>query len=141
MGFGGVAGEMGVDFDVDEVAHHQQRRVVQRQRIIHELLERSLEVLARPLVFPRETTALPHIRPALPALDFGAALKAVVFRVARLFYPQQVAQIVEMLLRSGALGDVLALPVCDEGLRRHVTPVFSGACASRIPRSLAGWGQ
>src|SRR3990167_7000367 len=128
---------MGVDFDGGEVAHHQQGRVIQRQRVDHQLLERGLEVFARPLVFPGETAALPNIRPALPALDFGAALETVTFRIARFFYAQQVAQIVEMLLRRGGCGEGGALPVGEEGWRSHA-PKRTDSRSLRYSRNTNG---
>jgi hypothetical protein len=43
----------------------------------------------------------------------------MVFRVARLFHIQKIAEIVEMPLRPGALGERVPFPLGDEGFRGH----------------------
>ena len=62
-----VAGEGGVDDDALAVADDEQRRVVELQRVVGELLEGGIEVAAGLLVLPAETTAHPDIGPAVAA--------------------------------------------------------------------------
>ena len=121
-------GEVGVDFNVHPVAHHQQRRVVERQCVTHQLLECRLQSGSWGLVFPGEMAALPHVRPAAArAGALGAALEAVVVvfvRVAGLVDAEQFTEIEEVKLRTGALGEGVVLPLCDE--------LFGGqACSER----------
>ena len=59
------AGEMAVDLDAQPVAHHQQRRVVQRQRVHHQLLERTVQAFAGGLVFPGKVIFQPDIGKAV----------------------------------------------------------------------------
>jgi hypothetical protein len=108
-GFVRVAGEGGVDDDAFAVADDEQRRVVELQGVVGELLEGGVEVAARLLVLPAEVAALPDIGPAIAATGFaGAALEAVVVGVARLGDAEQIAEVVtEMLLRPGAFGEAL----------------------------------
>ena len=115
-----VAGEGGVDDDAFAVADDEQRRVVELQGVVGELLEGGGEVAAGLLVLPAEVAALPDIGPAVAAAGlFGAALEAVVFRVARLGDAEQVAEVAEMRLRPGALGQRVVLPGGDELFRCH----------------------
>ncbi|MEO8124093.1 MAG: hypothetical protein ABI633_08595, partial [Burkholderiales bacterium] len=53
--------EVGVDLDPQPVADDEQRRVVERERIRHQLPERGVERLARRLVLPREAAALEDV--------------------------------------------------------------------------------
>jgi hypothetical protein len=92
-----VAGEGGVDDDALAVADDEQRRVVELQRVVGELLQRGVEVAAGFLVFPAEVAALPDVGPAIAAAGlFGAALEAVVVGVARLGDAEQVAEVVKV---------------------------------------------
>ena len=115
-----VAGEGGVDDDAFAVADDKQRRVVELQGVVGELLEGGAEVAAWLLVFPAEVLALPDVGPAIAAGRFsGAALETVIFRVARLGDGKQVAEVVEMGLRAGALGERVVLPQGDKLFRGH----------------------
>jgi hypothetical protein len=49
----------------------------------------------------------------------GAALEAVIVGIARLVDAEQFAEVVEVALRAGALGERVALPAGDELFRRH----------------------
>ena len=49
------------------VGDDQQRRVLQRQRVLPQLVERGVEVRPSPLVFPREVVPLPDVSPAVAA--------------------------------------------------------------------------
>ena len=62
-----VAGEGGVDDDALAVADDEQRRVVELQGVVGELLEGGGEVAAGFLVFPAEVAALPDVGPAVAA--------------------------------------------------------------------------
>ena len=115
-----VTGEGGVDDDALAVADDEQRRVVELQRVVGELLEGGGEVAAGFLVFPAEVAALPDVGPAVTAgRFFGAALEAVIFRVTRLGDAEQVAEVVEMGLRPGPLSERVVLPEGDELFRGH----------------------
>jgi hypothetical protein len=105
-GFVRVAGEGGVDDDAFAVANDEQRRVVELQRVVGELLEGGVEVTARLLVLPAEVAALPDIGPAIAATGFpGAALEAVVLGITQFFDAEQIAEVTEMLLRPGPFGE------------------------------------
>ena len=113
------AGEVGVDLDQAAVGNNQQRRVVERQRVGHQLLEGFFEVGPGGLVFPREAVALPDIGPAVIAAGaVGATLEAVVFGVSWLGLAEQFAEVEEMRLRAGTLGQCVGaaagLPFGDE---------------------------
>jgi hypothetical protein len=86
------------------------------QGVVGELLQRGVEVAARLLVLPAEVLALPDVGPALlPSTRFtGAALEAVVVRVARLVDAEQFAEVVKVALRAGAFGEGVVLPGGDE---------------------------
>ncbi len=128
----GVAGEGGVDDDALAVADDEQRRVVELQGVVGELLEGGVEVAAGFLVLPAEAAALPDVGPAVAAAGLaGAALEAVVVRVARLGDAEQVAEVVEMGLRAGPLGERVVFPEGDELFRGH------GAARAGENRSVA----
>jgi hypothetical protein len=116
----GVAGEGGVDDDALAVADDEQRRVVELQGVVGELLERGVEVAAGLLVLPAEVAALPDVGPAVAAIGLpGAALEAVVVGVARLGDAEQVAEVVEPGLGAGAFGERVVLPEGDEFFGGH----------------------
>ena len=80
----------------------QQWRVLQRQRVLPELVERRVEVGAPPLVFPGEVVALPDVGPAVAAgVSARSSLEAV--RLTRRVgvgwrrFAQQTAQVDEVL--------------------------------------------
>ena len=127
-----VAGEASVDDDAFAVTDDEQRRVVELQGVVGELLEGGTEVAAGLLVFPAEVIALPDVGPAIAAAGlFGAAFEAITFRVARLGDAEQVAEVVEMGLRPGPLGELVVLPQGDELFRGH------GAARAGESRSVA----
>ena len=69
---------VGADPEPHHVGHDQQRRVLQRQRVLPELVERRVEVGAPPLVFPGEVVALPDVGPAVAAgVPARSSLEAV----------------------------------------------------------------
>ena len=130
--FTGRAGEIGLDFDAQAVAHHQQRRTFERKRVAHQLLQCSLEALARRLVLPGEVAAQPDIGKAIGAAGGAAglrdtALEAVALGVVGLGYAEHAAQVDEVRLRAGALvqfmGRPAGAPFADECLRLHHTAV------------------
>ena len=71
---GDRVGPVGDDPEAVEIADDQERRVLQRQRVALQLVERLVEVLAAALVLPAEAAALPDVRPALAAGGLGRAL-------------------------------------------------------------------
>jgi len=118
--FVGIAGEGGVDFDAFAVADDEQRRVVELQGVVGELLEGGAKVATGLLVFPAEVAALPDVGPAIPSPGLpGAALETVVVRVARLGNAEQVAEIVKMALRPAAFGELVVFPQGDKGFGGH----------------------
>jgi hypothetical protein len=116
--FVGVAGEGGVDLDPLAVADHQQRRVVEFQAVVGELLQRGAQVAPGPLVLPAEMAALPDVGPAAVAFRAaglaGTALETIIVGIARLVHAEQFAQVVEMPLRPGPFGERVVLPEGDE---------------------------
>jgi hypothetical protein len=131
MALAGRAGEVRVHLDVLAVADHQQRRVFQRQRIAHQLLQRCAQALAGGLVLPREVPAHPHVGKAVGALGGTAglgnpALEAVGVGVGRLGHAQHAAQVDEVGLRPGTFVQRMRGashgPFADEGLRGHGAP-------------------
>lgn len=75
-------GEVSVDLDAPTIAHYQKRWVLQRQGVLHELLQGLPEVLVRALVFPGEASPLPHVGIQLTT---GDALKSLFETVAVVF--------------------------------------------------------
>jgi hypothetical protein len=126
----GVAGEGSVDDDTLTVGDHQQRRVVELQEVVRELLERHRQVAAGLFVLPAEAPAHPDVGPAVAAAGLaGAALEAVVIGVARLGDAEQFAKVVEPGLRAGALGERVVFPEGDEFFGRHAGSVTGMAGA------------
>ena len=75
---------VGADPEPHHVGHDQQRRVLQRQRVLPELVEGYVEVRALPLVLPREVVAFPDVGPAVTAGVLPrAAFEAVRVRLGR----------------------------------------------------------
>jgi hypothetical protein len=68
------AGEADVDLDALTVADHPQRRVLQRQRMQHQLLQRDFEALARRLVLPGEVATQPDVGKTVGAHAGAAGL-------------------------------------------------------------------
>ena len=58
---------VGADPEPHHVRDDQERRVLERQRVLPELLEGRVKVGALALVFPGEVVALPDVRPAVAA--------------------------------------------------------------------------
>jgi hypothetical protein len=113
----GVAGEGGMDLDDLAVADDQERRIFQFKGVVGELLQRGAQVAPRPLVLSAEVAALPDIGPTLATTGLaGTSLETVVVGIARLVHPEQFAQVIEVALRTGALGERVLLPQCDETL-------------------------
>ena len=116
---------VGADPEPHHVGHDQQRRVLQRQRVLSELVERRVEIGAPPLVFPGEVVALPDVGPAVAAgVPARSSLEAV--RLTRRVgvgwrrFAQQTAQVDEVLLRCRALLQFGGLPLRDELVWCHV---------------------
>ena len=112
-------GKMRMDFNRLEIGDDQQRRIVQRQRVLLQLPQRRAQVLVFALVFPGETVPPPHIGPALAAARLsrpfleGEPLAVRIGDGGR-SDPQQRAKLVEMRLRGAALLQGARAPGGDE---------------------------
>jgi hypothetical protein len=128
-----------------EIASDQERRVLERERIAFQLIDRVVEALAPALVLPAEAPALPDVRPALAAGGLGrATLEAVPLAlwvgVGRFWLVEKLAEVVEMGLRRGPLLQVRCLPFGDELLGRHgSTPAPLRQMTTPQIRLLARW--
>ena len=104
-----------------------QRRVLQRQRVLPQLLKRRVQVLALRLVLPGEMPPLPNIRPPIaPAILRRPPLKAVLLAlrvsIHRCRLAQHRAQVIEMRLRDRFLRlRDLSPPVDELGGRHPIT--------------------
>ena len=118
-------GEVGVDLEAGEIAHHQQRRVTQSLAVAVELRVGGGEVLALALVLPGEVVAHPDVGEALAALGLAGSLLEGVPLAGRVGVvgrglAEHPAQVDEVLLRRGLLGPRVALPLRHELSRcRH----------------------
>ena len=101
MAFARCAVEMGVDLDAQPVAHDQQRRVLERQRVNHQLAHCVIERPAWRLVLPGKAVALEDVGNA-PALAerHHALLEQIVVTAMRRADAQDGAQLEEVLLRA-----------------------------------------
>ncbi|MBS0291314.1 MAG: hypothetical protein JSS01_02170 [Proteobacteria bacterium] len=104
VGFARVAVELGVDADLEAVAHHQKRRIAQRQAVLLQLAQGGVEVLAGGLVLPGEVVAQKHVgKAARLAQDERLALEHVFagdLGAAGLGHFEQFAQVQEVALRA-----------------------------------------
>ena len=126
------------DPEPPHVRDDQQGRVLQRERVLPELIERSIEVRVLPLVLPRKAVTLPHVRPPAPAgvLDRSALEAVVVPRgvgLGRRRFAKQPAQVDEVLLGGGPLLQHRGVPLGDElgGGQREVSPRSRGLSQDR----------
>ena len=115
---------VGADAEPRHVRDDQQRRVLQCECVLTQLVERRVEIRAAALVLPRETAALPYIGPAVAAGVLPrAALEAVPLArrvdVRRCRLAEQPAQVDEVLLRRRAFLQLRRPPLGDELARRH----------------------
>nr|WP_205240177.1 hypothetical protein [Desulfoprunum benzoelyticum] len=111
-----------MDDDALPITDDQQRRVVEMEGVVGELLEGAVEIPAGLLVLPAETAALPDIGPTVAAAGLlRPAFKAVVLGVTRLLDPKEIAEVIEMGLRPGPLGEGVVLPGGDEFVGGHET--------------------
>ena len=132
VGQADAVGPVGADAEALQVADDQQRRVLQRQRVLPQLPEGGVQVGVGAFVFPGEVVALPHVGPAVAARVLPrAALEAVAlaggvgFDRRRLV--EHAAQVVEVRLRRLAFLQLGRRPLGDELVRRHaviVSPVI-----------------
>ena len=80
MGQADAVGPVGADAESRHVRDDQQRRVLECQRVLPQLIEGGVKVRLAPLVLPSEAVALPHVGPAIAAGIFArATFEAVVF--------------------------------------------------------------
>ena len=127
------------------VRDDQQGRVLERERVLPQLVERGVEVRVFPLVLPREAVALPHVRPAFAAgVLERAALEAVVValgvRLRRSRLPEQPAQVDEVLLRRRTLLQLRGVPLRNELVRGHLNDSPLALGGSRGPNTPAAGG-
>ena len=120
-----AVGPVGADAEAHQIGDDQQRRVLQGQGVLPELLEGGVKVCAAALVFPGEVVTFPDVGPAVAAgVLAGAALEAVGLaggiRLGRGRLAEQPADVDEVLLRGGAfLQRGRGAPLGDELVRRH----------------------
>ena len=127
---------VGADPEPHHVGDDQERRVLERQRVLPQLLEGGVEVGAPSLVLPGEVVALPDVRPAVAARVLARAPLEAVRRAGRVGLDrrrlaQQPAQVDEVLLRGRALLQLGGPPLGDELVRRHAAALARG-CRDRI---------
>ncbi len=140
-------GEIGVYLDGLNVAHHQQRRVVQRQCVTLHLLQGLAQIAAGAFVFDGEMATLEHIGPAVATAGFAGAffkteVTAVLVDIGRLGVVEQFTQVEKMLLVQGALGAGLAGPFGDELCWSHGVQCLrcrSGGHCTLAARWCGGW--
>ena len=113
-------GPVGVDADFIHVRDDEQRRIVQRQRILLQLGQRCGEVLAPALVLPGEVVFPPHIGPAVAAGGFaGTLLEGEPFALGigghGINDVEQAANVVEVRLGGRAFFQFNTAPFFDEG--------------------------
>ena len=119
-----AVGPVGADAEARHVGDDQHRRVLQRERVLPELVERGVEVGVLALVLPGEAVPLPHVSPAVAAGVLArAALEAIVVAgrigFGRRRLAQQPAQVDEVLLGRRALLQLRRAPLGDELARSH----------------------
>ena len=119
-----AVGPVGADAEAGHVGDDQQRRILQGQRVLAQLIEGGIEIGVAALVFPGEAMAFPDIRPALAAAILaGAALEAIGFAggvgLGGRGLAQQAAEIDEVFLAGGTLLQLRRPPFGDEGGGGH----------------------
>jgi hypothetical protein len=103
-------GPVGVDLEGRHVGDDEERRVLEGHGVLLELGIGGAEVLALALVLPGEVAALPDVGPALAAGGFRrAALEGISIAlgvgVGRRVLAQERAEVIEVRLRGGTLGE------------------------------------
>ena len=124
IGLADAVRPVGADAEPQHVGDDQQRRILQRQGVLPELPECSVQVGAVALVLPGEVVALPDVGPAVAAgVLAGATLEAVGVAgrvgLGRGRLAEQAAQVDEVLLGGGALLEFGGPPLFDEPVGRH----------------------
>ena len=115
---------VGADAEPPQVGDDQQRRVLQRQRILPELRERRIKVGALAFVLPGEAVALPDVGPAVAARVFANATFKAIRRARRIGLSrrrlvQEPTEVEEVLMRRRPLFQRGIAPLGDKGVRRH----------------------
>ncbi|MBI2929680.1 MAG: hypothetical protein HYY24_28805 [Verrucomicrobia bacterium] len=116
VGPGGRVVEVGVDADDVQVAHDQQRRVVEVGAVFEKLVISGPEVFVPAFVFPAKEVLFPNVGPTVAAAVLGrASLKGepLSFRIGRLRLgvADEFAEVEKMRLRGGALRQVNLAPL------------------------------
>lgn len=108
-----------VALETVQVAHDQERRVVQVLAIAEELLVCGDEVFMLALVLPAEASLPPYVGPAVAACGLAdAAFERVprAFRIGLggLLLAEQLAEVEEVFMASRAFGELGGAPFGDE---------------------------
>ena len=135
-------GPVGMDTKPLQIAHHQQRRILQRDGVLLQLKIGGFQVLALALVLPAETAALPHIGPAFPAAQLGRAfLEAIALApgisLGGRRLAQQPAQINKVLLRRRPFLEFGVAPLADKVLWGHGLGTLEAVQKTNIIKSMA----
>ena len=135
-------GPVGADAEPRHVRDDQQRRVLQRQRVLPELIEGRVEVRVPAFVLPREAVAFPHVGPAVAVGVLArTALEAVALaggvHLGRRRLAEQPAEIDEVLLRGGALLQLRRPPLGDEITGGHGVERVAGFLPARCSNTCA----
>ena len=134
----GGAREVGVDLEALEVAHDQQGRVAQVLAVVVELPVGVAEVGALALVLPGEAVLHPHVGEAIATAELlGALLEREPFarrvEVGRGAPTEHVAEVAEVRLSGGALGERAALPLGGELGGVHRARWYRGQRRAIVP--------
>ena len=120
-------GEVGVDHQAVHVAGDEERRVLEVGAVLVELEVGGVEVLVLALVLPGEVAALPDVGPAVRAVLLRSALlegeevaggvdPGAIYWIALRAWGvvEEIAEVEEVLLGGGALGELDPAPLVDE---------------------------
>ena len=136
-----VAREVSMNLDPRPVTDDQERRIIEPQRIVHQLPQRGVQVTTGGLVLPGEAATLPDVGIALLSADaLHAALEAVVVVVHRQVDRQQAAQIQEMGLSALAFLQALCRagrPAANEPVHQVVLERWGVAAVIVTERPVA----
>ena len=132
-----AVGPVGADAEPRHVRDDEDRRVLQGQRVLPQLVEGRVEVGVLPLVLPGEAMPLPHVGPAVAAAVLArSALEAVVLAggvgLGRGQLAEEPAEVDEVLLRRRAFLQFRRPPLGDELDRCHVLPGAAPRAAADV---------
>ena len=115
---------MGMNLNRLHVGNDQQRRVIQRQRVLLQLAKSGIQVFMLALVLPGKAILFPHIGPAIAAAGFLCALlesEPFAMRIShrRLSDAQQITELIEVRMCAAAFFQRTFPPSGDKLFRRH----------------------